>query len=93
MSDVASQDDPVMARLTQVLQKTFNDPALAVRRDSWAHDINGWDSFKLIEIVLECQTMFGVTLGLDEMDEVGSVGEIADRIRVHLATAAMVDTR
>jgi acyl carrier protein len=78
-------EDPMMTALAGCVRRVFRKPDLALGRESWSQDIDGWDSFKLIEILLECQATFGTTLLPEEMDRVESLGDIADRLRAHLA--------
>jgi acyl carrier protein len=68
-----------------VLQEIFADVFLrddiAVTPKLTARDVEGWDSFKQIEIIIAAEERFGVKLATKEIDSLQCVGDIAAIVR------------
>lgn len=50
---------------------------IALRSDFSAKDVNGWDSFKQIEIIIATEQRFGIRLNTREIDGLQNVGDLA----------------
>lgn len=76
-----------LARLQTVMRGVFLDDALVVGRSTTALDVDGWDSLSHSMLLLELEQAFGVTLDADEAARCANVGELADCVDRHLASA------
>lgn len=69
------------------LHETFAD--LFMRDDitltaaTAAADVEGWDSFKQIEIIMACEEKFGFKFRTQDLDSMQSVGDLVRLILAH----------
>lgn len=70
----------VTAGLSDVFRDIFQDPALQIERDTTADDVEGWDSARMVEIIMEAEARFGVTFTTRETDGLKCVGDFIDLI-------------
>jgi acyl carrier protein len=71
--------------LSRLFRETFEDAALVVRPATSADDIDGWDSYRNVELLMAAQEAFGITFTSREVDNMQSVGDLAASIQRHLA--------
>ncbi len=74
-------DDNVLSGLTEIFRDVFLDDAMVLQESHSAADVEGWDSFKHIEIILAAEERFGVKFSTRELDKLNSVGDLANLIR------------
>jgi len=79
--------DRVMSELEDILREVFVRRDLTVTAETSAQDIEGWDSFRQIEIVMAAEAWFGVRFGTRELEGLRCVGDLARVITERLATA------
>ena len=63
--------------LTKIFHDVFLRNDLAVLPHLTPKDIEGWDSFKQIEIVLAVEERFDIKMSIREVDRVKTVGDLA----------------
>jgi acyl carrier protein len=78
MSDPAGTQ--IMDGLTEIAREAFMDDDLVLTRQSWGHDIVGWSSFGLVEMIIGVQERFGVVLTAEETNALESMGDLADAV-------------
>ncbi|MBV8871038.1 MAG: acyl carrier protein [Acetobacteraceae bacterium] len=78
-------DTEIDAALTEIFRDVFLRDDLELRPDLSAKDVEGWDSFKQIEIILAAEARFGIKMSTRELDSLRSVGDL---VRVIAAKAA-----
>ena len=71
---------PIMEALTEIAREAFMDDDLVLTRQSWGHDIIGWSSFGLVEMIIGVQERFGVVLTAEEANALESMGDLADAV-------------
>ncbi len=72
--------DEIDARLTDIFREVFDDPAMTLRPDMTARDVAGWDSGRMVEILMATEEAFGITFTTREVDALARVGDLADTI-------------
>ena len=70
-------DDQIYAGLTAIFHDAFDDPDLVLRPDMTAADIEGWDSMKMVAIIVAVEGRFGIHLRSREVDGLSTVGDLA----------------
>jgi acyl carrier protein len=70
----------IHAGLTEIFRETFADPNLLLAAEMTAKDIEGWDSLKMVIIILAVEERFGIVLRTREMDALRCVGDFASLI-------------
>lgn len=79
MSTVLTKSQ-IYAALTEIFHEVFMRDDLAIGPTTTADDIEEWDSFKQIKIILAAQERFGIKLRTREIDRLKSVGDLASTI-------------
>lgn len=72
--------DEIDTRLTDIFREVFDDPAMTLRPDMTARDVAGWDSGRMVEILMATEEAFGITFTTREVDALARVGDLADTI-------------
>ncbi|HZU88134.1 MAG TPA: acyl carrier protein [Stellaceae bacterium] len=67
----------IYATLTQIFNGLFGRDDLVLRPEMTGRDVPGWDSFKLVEIVLAVEQHYGVRLQSKELDSLETIGDFA----------------
>jgi acyl carrier protein len=63
-------------RLTTIFRTLFNDPALELRDDLTARDVDGWDSLNHVNLMILIEEEFGVRFTTGEVSALQDVGEL-----------------
>lgn len=69
-------DAEVYSTLTRIFRDVFRCD-IVLKPELSGKDIPGWDSFKLVEIVLAVEERYGITLHTKELDSLQTVGDLA----------------
>lgn len=69
-----------MGLLTAVLRDVFEDPTLEVHPGLHADDVEAWDSFSHVTLVVELEQRFGVEFDGDELAALTDVAAIVAAI-------------
>ena len=77
--------DTVDERLAAIFRETFGRPDLQVQADTSSDDVPGWDSIRMVSLLLAIERDFGVKLRSGEVRRIRSVGDIIQAIRAHHA--------
>ena len=70
----------VLFELTEMFRGIFEDPGLTLTRDSSAKSIAAWDSARMVEIIIETESLFGVRFSTRDVDGLQCVGDLVDLI-------------
>ena len=71
----------ILAALTEVLREAFGDDALTVTPETTAKDVPGWDSIRMVSILIAVEDRFGIKTRSREIDRLRSVGDFVALIR------------
>lgn len=77
-------DEQISPALTGVFHEIFDDSRIAIRRDMTAKDIEGWDSFNHVRLIVAIEERFGINFSTTEVADLRDVGELIDLISSHL---------
>jgi acyl carrier protein len=70
----------VIQKLTEIFSEIFRRDDLVLRPNTTANDVDGWDSFKQIEIAVAVEERFGIKLRTRDMSQLKNVGELVKLI-------------
>lgn len=70
----------VISQIEQIFQQVFNNPEIAISRDTTAQDIDGWDSLNHIRLIISIEMELGITFDSNEVAELTNVGDLIDYI-------------
>jgi acyl carrier protein len=74
----------IYAGLTEIFNDVFMRDDMALTPAMAAKDVQGWDSFKQIEIIMASEEKFGMKFTTRELDSLQNVGDL---VRVIAAKA------
>jgi acyl carrier protein len=67
--------DEIRQSLTEVFREVFDDDTLVLRDETNADDIEAWDSYMHINIVVAAEMRFGIKFLTSEIEALKNVGE------------------
>jgi acyl carrier protein len=68
--------DELRARLTAIFRDVFDDPALVLRDDMTARDVESWDSLTYVDLIVAIEKEFRIRLTTGEISGLKSVGQL-----------------
>ncbi|RPH58345.1 MAG: acyl carrier protein [Acidobacteria bacterium] len=66
----------ILTGLTQIVQETLGDDAITLTLETTAEDVQRWDSFNHINILVAAEVRFGVKFQTAEIEELRDVGQL-----------------
>lgn len=76
----------IQSTLQDVFQDVFDDQSIVITRDTTASDVEGWDSFNYVRLIVAVEEKFKITLSTAEVADLRTVGELIDLIGSHVRT-------
>lgn len=70
--------EDVYKRVNKVFQEVFDDDSIEVHDETVAADIDAWDSFEHINLVVGIETEFGFKFPMGKVLKMKNVGEMVD---------------
>ena len=74
MSSMAEAD--IYAALSEIFRDVFLRDDLQLRPELSAKDVQSWDSFKQIDIILAVEEKYGIKFNTRELDSLHNVGDL-----------------
>jgi acyl carrier protein len=74
-------DTEIYAGLNEIFAEVFLRDDIVLTPTTAAPDIEGWDSFKQIEIIMAAEERFGLKFQTRDIDKLKSVGDLVAVIR------------
>lgn len=71
--------------LTRIFQDVFLRDDLTLTPELSAADVEGWDSFKQIEIIIAIEEQYGIKFRTRELDTLTNVGDLVGLIAAKTA--------
>ncbi len=72
--------EEVYERLNVVFRDVFDDESITVRDETTADDVDGWDSFEHINLVVAVEEEFSFKIPMGKVVTMKNVGEMVDII-------------
>ncbi len=70
----------IMESLTGIFREVFDDPALVLRDQTTAADVENWDSLNHIDLIVAVERKFKVRFTTREVTSLNTVGDLAELI-------------
>ena len=74
-----------LEKIQPVFRDVFDDENLTVTEATVAADVEDWDSFAQMSIIMGIEQMFGIKFTTDEVTGFRNVGDIVKTVEKHLA--------
>jgi acyl carrier protein len=72
-------------QLTSIFHDLFDDDSIVLTPETTAADIEDWDSFNHINLIVAVEAKFGIKFKTAELDELHNVGHLVHLIEHKLA--------
>lgn len=72
--------EEVFARLNMVFREVFDDDTISVHDETTANDIEDWDSFEHINLIVAVEKEFEIKIPMGKTLTMENVGEMVDII-------------
>lgn len=72
--------DDILSEVRGIIADVLDQPDLQVDRQTSADNVEGWDSFNHINIVVAVEARFGIKFHTADIEELRNVGELVDLI-------------
>lgn len=79
--------DELLQRLTPIFQEVFSNPALQITEATSSKDVEGWDSFAHINLMMEIESALKVKFSTKELGELSRVGDLVRILESKLSKA------
>jgi acyl carrier protein len=76
----APDEAAIYTALTEIFNDVFMRDDMHLTPSLSAKDVEGWDSFKQIEIMVSVEERFGIKLNTREIDALKNVGDLAGTV-------------
>ncbi|SHH64376.1 acyl carrier protein [Bradyrhizobium erythrophlei] len=77
-------DQEISLRLIPIFRDVFDDDSIDIKPETTANDVDGWDSFSHIRLVLAVEQAFKVKFSAKEINSLKNVGEFVSLIKSKL---------
>jgi acyl carrier protein len=74
----------IYAQLTDLFREIFADDAIVLAPDTTADDIEGWDSFNHLSVMVAVETRFGIRIATNEIESLANIGALVAAIESKL---------
>ena len=74
----------ILEKIQPIFRDIFDDESLTVTEETVAADVEDWDSFAQMQIVMSIEEMFGIKFSTDEVTEFKDVGDMIRAIERHI---------
>ena len=74
----------ILEKIQPIFRDIFDDESLIVTEETVAADVEDWDSFAQMQIVMGIESMFGNKFTTDEGTERNNVGDVLNAIDRHI---------
>jgi acyl carrier protein len=71
--------------LQDVFRDVFDDSSIGISRQTTARDIESWDSFNHVRLIVAAEEEFGISFSTAEIADLRNAGELMDLIARHLS--------
>ncbi|SEQ16564.1 acyl carrier protein [Lachnospiraceae bacterium NE2001] len=72
--------EEVYERLNNVFRDVLDDESIELQDETVADDVDGWDSFEHINIIVAVEEEFGIKIPMGKVLTMKNVGEMVDII-------------
>ena len=74
------KQNEIYEKLNEIFRDVFDDETLLLSRNTSASDIEDWDSLAQINIIVNCETSFGLKFNMSDIVDLKNVGDMIDLI-------------
>jgi acyl carrier protein len=68
-------------KIYAIIRDVFAQPALSVSDTTTAADVEGWDSFNHMTLIMRIEEEFAISFATEEIGRMAHVGELIEAVR------------
>lgn len=72
----------IRTKVVSMIHAVFAQPDISVSDDTVAGDVEGWDSFNHMNLIMQVEEEFGIAFDTEEIGKMGRVGDLIEAIRI-----------
>ena len=72
--------EEILSGIAKLIRQLFNDDTLLISSETSSADVDGWDSFEHINLLVSIEYTFHVRFDMTEVMKAKNVGELADLV-------------
>lgn len=73
-----------LEKIQPIFREIFDDEELTVTEETVAADVEDWDSFAQMQIVMAIEEMFDIKFSTNEVTNFKNVGDVVQAIESHI---------
>ncbi|MCX5835765.1 MAG: acyl carrier protein [Deltaproteobacteria bacterium] len=79
-------EQSVFSKMVEILKAYTKDPSLLDKATMDTHILNDLkvNSARLVDVIIKCEDIFGITVEDDEADKIGTIGDAVTIIKTKL---------
>jgi acyl carrier protein len=77
----------ILAQLTGIFRQLFGDDKITLTSNTMAEDIEGWDSFMHISLIVAVEAAFHIKFKTAETEELKNIGDFVKLIQDKITAA------
>jgi acyl carrier protein len=80
-------EQTIFSKMIDILRAYTKDPTLLEKATKETHILNDLkvNSARLVDVIIKCEDVFGITVEDDEADKIGTIGDAVAIIKTKLA--------
>jgi len=71
----------IYAKLTEIFHDLFADDSIVLKPETTAKDVDGWDSFTNLNMIVATESLFDIKLTSSEIETLENVGDLVAAIQ------------
>jgi acyl carrier protein len=75
----------MISQLTTIFRELFLDETLVLTNETTADDIDGWDSFTHLNVIMSIESHFGISITDEEIPTLKNIGDMVSLIEKKLS--------
>jgi acyl carrier protein len=75
------QQSEIYEKLTAIFHDLFDDDSIVLKPETTAKDIDEWDSFNHINLIVAVESRFKIKFQTSELEKLRNVGELVEKIQ------------
>ncbi len=76
--------EQIYSQLTEIFHDQFDDDSIVLTRETTAADIDGWDSFNHVNLLIAIEVKLGIRFRTAETESLYNVGHLVQMIQTKL---------
>jgi acyl carrier protein len=76
---------PIYTQLTELFRDLFANEKIVLTPETNAKNIEGWDSFNHLSVIVAVETRFGIKMKTKELDQLKNIGDLVSIIQSKLS--------